>query len=155
MRESRCKASGCILSRERCIMYSVYSCVVVCIVYSESELAQKLLRWSHEKCPKCAEVPWCKPSPPPPASCEVTKYKYGVREKQQKYLRQDSVDFLQKCKSWNLTAVWCQYQFWPKVRAVLILLYDQSLEDPFQQKPLSLQTRQVQQKIKSSQILVF
>ena len=99
MRESRCKASGCILSRERCILYSVlYSCFVVCIVYSESELAQKLLRWSHEKCPKCAEVPWCKPSPPPPASCKVTKYKYDVREKQQKHLRQDSVDF---CKSAN------------------------------------------------------
>ena len=62
-------------------MYSVYSCAVLCIVYSESELAQKLLRWSHEKCPKCAEVPWCKPSPSP--SCFMRSYKIQIRCKRE------------------------------------------------------------------------
>ena len=92
-----------------------------------------------------------------PSSCFMRSYKIqiGCKRETAKISASRLRWFFAKVQKGNLTAVWCQYQFWPKVRAVLILLYDQSLEDPFQQKPLSLQTRQVQQKIKSSQILVF
>ena len=92
-----------------------------------------------------------------PSSCFMRSYKIQIRCKREtaKISASRLRWFFAKVQKGNLTAVWCQYQFWPKVRAVLILLYDQSLEDPFQQSPLSLQTRQVQQKIKSSQILVF